>query len=99
MVEVRIYNQRRDVCRVLRIGKGEQIVLQLAMLDLNAMLSFRRKPAALESLRRYDDLLTFGGGPVEILVHRPFGDAPDNSRRKQDDDGQRQQQSNNAFSH
>ena len=99
VVDTCIDDQRRvAIGRVAARKRGERIA-HIGVMDFNAMLALRRKPATIETLRGHDDSLVLVRGPLQVVVDGFLGNAADNARRYQYDDGGDHEQYNDALSH
>ena len=79
--------------------QGQNYGLEVALVELDAMLALGRKPPALEVLGRHADLAAFLSGPVQVLVHGFFGQPADDGGRHQHDQGKENEYANNTFLH
>ena len=90
MVDAGIDDQRRQIRLAAVPGQHQQCVTELAVAQLDAVLSLGREPAPVEALRGDGQLAALGRGP---------GQPADDARRDQHHDGNSQQQEDETFFH
>ena len=77
MIEMGVDDEGRDLVCVGRVRKGLQQCQEVAFPQRDAVLALGREPAAVEALGGDRYLAAFVRRPVEIVVHRLFGQPAD----------------------
>ncbi len=99
MIDSSVDDQGRITGVGFAAGEGCQRIAHSGVPDFDPVAALGREPAAIKTLRGYDEPFVLVCGPLQVAVDGLLGNAADYARRYQHDDGGDDEKNHDALFH